>query len=85
MSEHTTGRVLDFIRSHQKEHGYPPTMQEIGTAVGLASLSSVSYQLKKLEAMGKIQRGPGRSRAITITSRRREEEDVGERSSIYPH
>ncbi|WP_237243259.1 transcriptional repressor LexA [Rothia nasimurium] len=48
------------------EHGYPPSMREIGDLVGLASLSSVTHQLSRLEEMGYIRRDPKRPRAIEV-------------------
>lgn len=58
-------KVLRFVRSFTAAHGYSPSMREIGDAVGLSSTSSVSYQLRELEAKGLIRRnGQGSPRAI---------------------
>ena len=49
-------RVLTVIRGWVEEHGYPPTVREIGAAVGLVSTSSVSHHLKSLERLGLLRR-----------------------------
>ena len=59
-------RILEFIRSWVDRHGYPPSVREIGEAVGLVSPSSVAYQLKALEAKGFIRRDPNRPRAVDV-------------------
>jgi repressor LexA len=59
-------RVLDVIRDSVKSRGYPPSMREIGEAVGLTSSSSVAHQLRKLEARGFIRRDVNRPRAVEI-------------------
>jgi len=57
-------RILDFIRSATRERGYPPTVREIGEAVGLTSSSSVHSQLEKLERKGYLHKDPTKPRAI---------------------
>ncbi|RLV55876.1 transcriptional repressor LexA [Aeromicrobium phragmitis] len=59
-------KVLEFLRDSLRERGYPPSMREVGAAVGLASTSSVSHQLRMLEKMGFIKRDPNRPRALEI-------------------
>lgn len=59
-------KVLEFIRDSMAERGYPPSMREIGEAVGLVSTSSVSHQLQNLERMGYIRRDPSRPRAMQV-------------------
>lgn len=59
-------KILDAISTAIEEYGYPPSMREIGDIVGLASLSSVTHQLSRLEEMGYIRRDPKRPRAIEI-------------------
>ena len=59
-------RVLDEIRSSVERRGYPPSMREIGEAVGLTSSSSVSHQLATLERKGFLRRDPNRPRAIEV-------------------
>lgn len=59
-------KVLEFLRAEIEKRGYPPSMREIGAAVGLASTSSVSHQLKTLQNMGFVKRDPFRPRALEI-------------------
>jgi repressor LexA len=59
-------RVLEYLREYVAEHGYPPSIREVGDAVGLTSSSSVAYQLRVLEERGYIRRDPGKPRALTI-------------------
>jgi repressor LexA len=59
-------RVLETIRTSVETRGYPPTMREIGEAVGLASPSSVKHQLTTLERKGYLRRDPNRPRAIEV-------------------
>jgi len=61
-------RVLDVIRDAVERRGYPPSMREIGEAVGLTSSSSVSHQLATLERKGYLRRDPNRPRAIEVRS-----------------
>jgi repressor LexA len=58
--------VLSAIRDYYREHGYAPSLRDIGALSGLDSPSSVRYQLGELERMGWIRRHPGRSRAIVV-------------------
>nr|WP_192909468.1 transcriptional repressor LexA [Gandjariella thermophila] len=57
-------RVLEVIRSWLDRHGYPPSVREIGEAVGLTSTSSVAHQLRALERKGYLRRDPNRPRAV---------------------
>ena len=59
-------RILEFIRGWVERYGYPPSVREIGEAVGLVSPSSVAYQLKALETKGFIRRDPNRPRAVDV-------------------
>ena len=59
-------QIFSMIREWIEQHGYPPTIREIGAAVGLDSPSSVAHQLKTLEDRGYIRRGARGSRAIDI-------------------
>ena len=61
-------KVLEVIRSAVERKGYPPSMREIGEAVGLTSSSSVSHQLAALERKGYLRRDPNRPRAIEVRS-----------------
>ncbi len=58
--------ILDVISRSVSSRGYPPSMREIGDAVGLASLSSVTHQLNQLELSGYLRRDPNRPRALEI-------------------
>lgn len=59
-------KILDAIRTEIEQKGYPPSMRQIGDMVGLASLSSVTHQLGRLENMGYIRRDPKLPRAIEV-------------------
>lgn len=59
--------ILDFIKSEVRDKGYPPSVREIGEAVGLASSSTVHGHLERLEKKGLIRRDPTKPRAIEIT------------------
>jgi len=58
--------ILEAVQRSVATRGYPPSMREIGDAVGLASLSSVSYQLDQLELAGYLRRDPNRPRAMEV-------------------
>src|SRR6478736_5456922 len=59
-------RILEHLRDFMERRGYPPSMREIGEAVGLTSSSSVAHQLKVLEEKGFVRRDPNRPRAIEV-------------------
>jgi repressor LexA len=58
--------IYDFICEYTKSHGYPPSVREIGTAVGLASPSTVHMHLKSLEEKGYIHRNSKKPRTIEV-------------------
>lgn len=58
--------ILEVIQRSIQSKGYPPTMREIGDAVGLKSLSSVTHQLGQLELSGYLRRDPGKTRAMEV-------------------
>lgn len=58
--------IMDFIKSEVRTKGYPPSVREIGEAVGLASSSTVHGHLERLEKKGLIRRDPTKPRAIEI-------------------
>jgi repressor LexA len=60
--------ILDVIRASVTDRGYPPSIREIGDAVGLTSSSSVAYQLRSLEKKGYLRRDPNRPRAVDVRS-----------------
>lgn len=74
--------ILEAISEAIDEHGYPPSMREIGDLVGLASLSSVTHQLTRLEEMGYIRRDPKRPRAIEILGEGEQAEPAAETSVL---
>lgn len=59
-------QILDMIRTTVDQRGYPPSVREIGEAVGLRSTSSVHAQLASLERLGYLRRDPSRPRAIEV-------------------
>jgi repressor LexA len=59
-------RVLAHIKEAIEKRGYPPSMREIGEAVGLTSSSSVAHQLRVLEEKGFLKRDPNRPRALEV-------------------
>jgi repressor LexA len=59
-------RILEFIRATVRDRGYPPTVREIGEAVGLTSSSSVHSQLANLERRGLLRKDPTKPRAIGL-------------------
>jgi len=67
--------IFDYIKRYSAQHGYPPTVRDIGKAVGLASSSTVHAHLANLEKLGLLRRDPSKPRAIELLDRVRE--DVG--------
>ena len=59
-------RILSFLREYIEEHGYPPSLREIGRACGISSTSVVDFNLKALEREGYIRRDPEISRGIEL-------------------
>ena len=71
-----TGRqqeIWDFLVDYVDHHGYPPTVREIGEAVGLASPSTVHAHLANLERAGLLKRDPTKPRALELVGRERTE------------
>jgi repressor LexA len=66
-------RILDFIRTAVRERGYPPTVREIGEAVGLTSSSSVHAQLENLRRKGLLRKDAAKPRAIEVAGARPKE------------
>jgi repressor LexA len=58
--------ILEFLRNHARNHAYPPTVREIGQAVGLSSSSTVQNHLNALEQKGHIRRDPTKSRTVEV-------------------
>ncbi len=65
--------IWQFLAEYVDAHGYPPTVREIGEAVGLASPSTVHAHLANLERAGLLKRDPTKPRAIELVGRKREE------------
>ena len=63
--------IFDFVVRYADGHGYPPTVREIGEAVGLASPSTVHAHLANLERAGMLRRDPTKPRALELTGRER--------------
>ena len=61
--------IWNFLLSYVEEHGYPPTVREIGQAVGLASPSTVHAHLANLERAGLLKRDPTKPRALELVGR----------------
>src|SRR5206468_9429582 len=75
-AEMLTGRqqeIWDFLVDYVDQHGYPPTVREIGEAVGLASPSTVHAHLANLERAGLLKRDPTKPRALELVGRERRE------------
>jgi repressor LexA len=64
--------IFDFVVEYADKHGYPPTVREIGEAVGLASPSTVHAHLANLERAGYVKRDPTKPRALEVVGRGRE-------------
>src|SRR4029079_2429337 len=64
--DETQRNLLDVIRASVTSRGYPPSIREIGDAVGLTSTSSVAHQLRTLERKGYLRRDPNRPRAVDV-------------------
>jgi repressor LexA len=74
--------VLRFIAREIEERGYPPTIREIGEALGIASTNGVNDHLKALEKKGYLLRDPVKSRALTPTSNARQALGGGEDDNV---
>ena len=65
---HMQQKIYDYIVACIRKQGYPPSVREIGEAVGLKSPSTVHFHLKHLEEAGVIEKGAGKGRAIALTA-----------------
>ena len=61
--------IFEFIKKYSARHGYPPTVRDIGKAVGLASSSTVHAHLANLEKVGVLRRDPSKPRALELLDR----------------
>lgn len=69
-------KIYTYIASCIRNQGYPPSVREIGEAVGLKSSSTVHFHLKHLEEAGVIEKGAGKGRAITLKAAPAKEDQV---------
>jgi repressor LexA len=60
--------IFDFVKRYVREHGYPPTVRDIGKAIGLTSSSTVHAHLANLEKLGLLRRDPTKPRAMEVLS-----------------
>ena len=76
--------IYEYVTGYVDEHGYPPTVREIGEAVGLASPSTVHAHLANLERGGYLRRDPTKPRALELVGRerRRDPPTVGEAGRV---
>jgi len=74
--------IWQFLAEYVDAHGYPPTVREIGDAVGLASPSTVHAHLANLERAGLLKRDPTKPRAIELVGRKREQAPERAASSV---
>ena len=58
--------IFDFVKRYGGEHGYPPTVRDIGKAIGLTSSSTVHAHLGNLERLGLLRRDPTKPRAMEV-------------------
>lgn len=75
--------ILDFIKVEVKKKGYPPSVREIGEAVGLASSSTVHGHLSRLEKKGFIRRDPTKPRAIEVLDLESETTPNSDKKTTY--
>ena len=74
--------ILAFVNEHSAQHGYPPTVREIGTAVGLTSSSTVHAHLANLERLGLLRRDPAKPRALNLVGREQKVPATSETAGI---
>src|ERR671938_1556592 len=58
--------IFDFIKRYSSQHGYPPTVRDIGKAIGLTSSSTVHAHLSNLEKLGLVRRDPTKPRTLEL-------------------
>jgi len=58
--------IFEYVKSYARDHGYPPTVRDIGKAIGLTSSSTVHAHLANLEKLGVLKRDPTKPRAIEV-------------------
>ena len=75
--------IYDFVVRYLDEHGYPPTVREIGEAVGLASPSTVHAHLANLERAGMLRRDPTKPRALELVGRERDRAQPNQSPEVH--
>jgi repressor LexA len=76
--------IFDFIKRYSAKYGYPPTVRDIGKAVGLASSSTVHAHLANLEKIGLLRRDPTKPRALELLDRAAAGVQAGVQSILQP-
>jgi repressor LexA len=76
--------IFDFIKRYSAKYGYPPTVRDIGKAVGLASSSTVHAHLANLERIGLLRRDPSKPRAIELLDRAAAGVQAGVQALVRP-
>jgi repressor LexA len=76
-------QIYTFLKEHVREKGYPPSVRDIGEAVGLASSSTVHGHLERLERKGLIRRDPTKPRAIEIFEIQEEAEGIRQSDAYF--
>ena len=77
-------QIYDYIQSFTTDHGYPPSVREIGAAVGLKSPSTVHFHMKGLEEAGVIVKAEGKTRAISLVPQEGVAEETDPRANQVP-
>ena len=76
--------IFDFIKRYSAKYGYPPTVRDIGKAVGLASSSTVHAHLANLEKIGLVRRDPTKPRALELLDRAAAGVQAGVQTFLQP-
>ncbi len=76
--------IFDFIKRYSAKYGYPPTVRDIGKAVGLASSSTVHAHLANLEKIGLLRRDPTKPRALELLDRAAAGVQAGVQTFLQP-
>ena len=77
-------KILEFIESFSKENGYPPSVREIGSAVGFRSPSTVHSYIKKLEEDGKLSQDSSKTRSIKLRGIAEDRHDISTDHIVVP-
>ncbi len=77
-------KILEFIESFIKENGYPPSVREIGSAMGFKSSSTIHSYIKRLEEEGKLSQDSSKTRSITLTGIAEDRHDISTDHIVVP-